>query len=95
MQDYKLALSKLCELKVQVLHHWLTAKQVGLGTATTCMSLTTIIQLCSHPPGMKTVDSFAAYSAGFVRQAGFEERSNVVRKPLFTQQIVSPNLYMC
>eukprot|EP00903_Cladosiphon_okamuranus_P017705 g16304.t1 len=27
-QDYKLALSKLCELKVQVLQHWLTAKQV-------------------------------------------------------------------
>lgn len=28
-QDYKLALSKLCELRVQVLQHWLTAKQVG------------------------------------------------------------------
>eukprot|EP00752_Nemacystus_decipiens_P004848 g4411.t1 len=27
-QDYKLALSKLCELRVQVLQHWLTAKQV-------------------------------------------------------------------
>ncbi|CAM9219645.1 unnamed protein product [Ectocarpus fasciculatus] len=27
-QDYKQALSKLCELKVQVLRHWLTAKQV-------------------------------------------------------------------
>lgn len=28
-QDYKLALSKLCELRVQVLQHWLTAEQVG------------------------------------------------------------------
>lgn len=27
-QDYKLALSKLCELRVQVLQHWLTVEQV-------------------------------------------------------------------
>ncbi|CAB1105776.1 unnamed protein product [Ectocarpus sp. CCAP 1310/34] len=43
VQDYKLALSKLCELKVQVLHHWLTAKQVGLGIATTYDFLRVIV----------------------------------------------------
>ena len=29
-QDYKLALSKLCELKVQVLRHWVTVEQVSI-----------------------------------------------------------------
>lgn len=28
-QDYKLALTKLCELRVQVLRHWLTVEQVS------------------------------------------------------------------
>lgn len=54
VQDYKLALGKLCELKVQVLHHWLTAKQVGLGIATTCMYVCPLL-LYSHPSWMKIV----------------------------------------
>lgn len=29
MEDYKLAMVKLCELQVQILHHWLTVEQVG------------------------------------------------------------------
>ncbi|CAM9293578.1 unnamed protein product, partial [Choristocarpus tenellus] len=28
MEDYKMAVSKLCELQVQLLHHWLTVDQV-------------------------------------------------------------------
>ncbi|CAB1101565.1 unnamed protein product [Ectocarpus sp. CCAP 1310/34] len=42
--------------KPQVLHHWLTAKQVGLGIATTCMSLSTVFTSILDEYG----DSFAA-----------------------------------